>query len=115
MTNGFGLLDSLWASTLDEIRIDILRREVQIQAHAQDGDILTMYLLQCRGVRFLRYEDASDLEWEYIEITEAEAEQEQGAELTDLRLEFWVSECELRIKATEVELTETREDAGGRQ
>lgn len=113
MPNAFGSLDSLWASTLDEIRVDILRREVKIQAHALDGDTLTRYLLECRGVRFLRYEDVSDLEWEYIEITEAEAEQEHGTELIDLRLEFWVSECELRMKATEVELSERREDAAG--
>lgn len=64
-------------------------------------------------MRFLRYEDASDLEWEYIEITEAEAEQEHAAELIDVRLEFWVSECELRLKATDVELSERREDARG--
>jgi hypothetical protein len=111
MTDAFVSLDSLWASTLDEIQLDILHRKVEIQTHAQDGDILTSYILVCRGVRLFRYEDASDLEWDYIEITEAEAEREHDAELIELRLEFWISECELRIKATEVELSQRREEA----
>jgi hypothetical protein len=104
MTTQSHLLDPLWASTLDEIRLNLLDRTVEISAHVRDKGSSTQYLLVCKNVSEIKYLSAPQYDWGYVEISEAEMTK-NTSNTYRIRLELWAPENEMTITAEEVKLS----------
>jgi hypothetical protein len=98
------LLNPLWAATLDEINVDVLRERVVITAHALDGDDVTRYVLECVDAKDMRYERGDrEHDWEYVEISEAHLRLTAGGRF-EVELEFWVPGCQMTLDVGDVTL-----------
>ena len=98
------LLNPLWAATLDEINLDVLRERVVIRAHALDGADVTHYVLECIDVEEIRYTRGDrEHDWEYVEISEASIRRIAEGRF-EIELEFWVPGCQMTLNVGDITL-----------
>jgi len=89
-------LDVLWGSTLRNIRLDLVRLEVELTIDVpHEGSAADRHMLTVAGLGSLAFENSIPDPWTYAEVTEARAV--RNGELIALELILWSEEAQLRV------------------
>jgi hypothetical protein len=98
-------LDSLWASELLSIELDVRRLSVAFSLRSIDDASTELSRLQCEGVTDFRWFSDVPAPWRQCAVEEAEATETPDGRV-QLRLEFWDTGSGITVEADAVTLSQ---------
>lgn len=101
-------LDDLWGGQLASVRFHAATHDCEIQVATLDRGQTNNFLLVCRGVTDLRFQNAIPEPWTYAELTEAHVSTDPATGEYLLELMIWSEDAGLAIRCAAIDVVGAR-------